>query len=206
MGQKRRVIGIHFRQARNLGRVALMMRQRVMCFGHADFRICASAEFAAEHERDHPRQIALIREYLQIEHQFCVLFERRRHACRLVDRHELRAGLFLGFLNPALEIPHSIQVFLNFPAVTRRNLRLKVRDRVRNRIENAAIATQAFRATAGIRASAVTEQPLEYGPRIVFHGQWRGVAAPGDRIREGADVFPLTRTRVVPAVKRELER
>ena len=60
--------------------VVAVVRQRMVRIGHADLRIRAIARLAGELERDHPRDVALQRENLQVEHQPGVVGVRGRHA------------------------------------------------------------------------------------------------------------------------------
>ena len=58
----------------DLFRNAVVVRDRVVSIGHANLRIAQRAELARQHERRHPRGVALIRQRHQLEHQLGVLF------------------------------------------------------------------------------------------------------------------------------------
>ena len=62
-----------------------MVRDRMMRIGHTDLRIGAAAELAADHERHDARDVALIGEQLQVEHQLGMLLEGLRHAGRSIE-------------------------------------------------------------------------------------------------------------------------
>ena len=72
-----------------------MMRQRVVAFGDADFRIRAAAQLLGQHERADARQIRLVGEHLQIHHQLRALDEGRRHRGGLL--HDGQVARALGF-------------------------------------------------------------------------------------------------------------
>ena len=59
-------------------RIAAVVRQRMVRFGHADLGVRAVARLARQLERDHARDVALQRQHLQIEHQPRVVGVRRR--------------------------------------------------------------------------------------------------------------------------------
>src|SRR5262249_15066709 len=91
-----RVVAVDLRHLRDeLGDV-VVMRQRVVRLGHADLRIRPRALLLADHERDHPRQVRLERQELQVEHDREVIFEHGRCALRLLERWQLELALLLG--------------------------------------------------------------------------------------------------------------
>src|SRR5213080_3435210 len=98
-----------------------------MRLGHADLRIWPGALFLSDHERDHPRQIRLEREKLQIEHERQVIFEYRRYTLWLLEGGQFDAALFLGSLDPALDIAYGIRVFVHFRLVLRSEFSLESR-------------------------------------------------------------------------------
>ena len=63
-----------------------MVRQRVMRLGDADLRIRPAGLLAAVHERDHPRQIGLVGQQLQVVEQPHVRLEPIRNTGRLSPR------------------------------------------------------------------------------------------------------------------------
>ena len=102
---------VDLRQLRQLLGIALVVRDRMMRVGHADLRIGAAAELAAHHERDDARQVALVREHLQVEHQLRVLVE----ACagtpgRLIDDGQLSRVLLLGVLDAPLDVANRLEI------------------------------------------------------------------------------------------------
>ena len=95
-----------------LGHV-VVMRQRMMRFGHANLRIRTRALFLADHERDDAREIGLKREELQVEHQRQVIFEDRRRALRLLHRRQLDVALLLGLLNAPLDVANRLGILVD---------------------------------------------------------------------------------------------
>ena len=81
-----------------------MVRQRVMGLGHADLRVRPSGLFAAVHERDHARQVRLIREQLQIVEELHVRLEAVGHSGGPVDLRTAPGALLLRFLDAAFDV------------------------------------------------------------------------------------------------------
>src|SRR5512133_2028607 len=99
-------------------------------FRNTNLRISATAELAANHEGYDPREIALVRQHLQVEHQFRVFLEGRRHAGRLVHWRDCSAALFLRLLDAAFEVADGFEIFLNLPAIGWPDPRLEIGDRI----------------------------------------------------------------------------
>ena len=59
-----------------LHRIVLVVRQLMMGFGDAHLRVRSRALFTAVHESDHPCQVALVRQQLQVVQQLHVRVER----------------------------------------------------------------------------------------------------------------------------------
>ena len=114
-----RVIAIDLRHVRDELRSVVVVRQRMVRFGHADLRVRPGALLLADHERDDARQVGLKRQELQVEHQRQVVFEDRRHALRLFDRRQLDVALLLGSLNAPLDVANRLGVFLDLDLVLR---------------------------------------------------------------------------------------
>ena len=60
LGKQLDVMPLDARAFLHLHRIILMMRERMMPFGHADLRIRPSRLLAPVHERDHSRQVGLV--------------------------------------------------------------------------------------------------------------------------------------------------
>ena len=104
-----RVIAVDLRHLRDQLGTIVVMRQRMVRFGHADLRIGPRALFLAEHERDDARQVGLERQQLQVEHQREVILEDRRHALRLIDGRQLDVALLLGSLDAPLDVANRLR-------------------------------------------------------------------------------------------------
>ena len=136
----RHVVGVDLRHLRDLLRLLLVMRDRVMRVRHADLRIGHAAELAAEHERDDARQVALIREHLQVAHQLDVIVVRRRDAGRVIDDRQLLVALLLGPLDAPLDVANRIEILDRASARSLCAERaLQLRDLLAHRIEHAAL-------------------------------------------------------------------
>ena len=116
------VVPVDLRHVRNELGLVLMVRQRMMRLGHANLRIRPRALLLADHERNHAREIALIREQLQVEHQRQVIFENRRCSLRLIHFRQLEIGLLLRALDAALDVSHRFRVLLDLRAILRPQL------------------------------------------------------------------------------------
>src|SRR5262249_44410701 len=120
-----------------------LVRQRMVPAGRADFRIRAAAELAADHEGDDARQVALISEYLQVEHQSRMLLERSRNAGRLIEHRQLPRTLRFSVLDTSFDIADCFDVLVQFRAVARAESLPQRRDLVADRIENAPVSLHA---------------------------------------------------------------
>src|SRR5437773_9946095 len=105
----------------------------------SNLRIRAAAEFAAHHERDDAREIALIGQHLQIEHQPGVLLERRRHARWLIEGGQLARALLLGPLNTSLDVPNGVEILGELGSILRADRPRETRDLAADGIEEAAV-------------------------------------------------------------------
>ena len=79
------MIAVDLGHERDLVRTVAVMRQRMVRLVHANLRVYVRVLFAADHERDDPRQVALKRQELQVQHQPHVLFKTGRSALRLLQ-------------------------------------------------------------------------------------------------------------------------
>ena len=77
----------------------------MMRLGDADLRIRPAGLLAAVHEGDHPRQVGLVGQHLQVVEQLHVRLEPVRDTCRLIDIGPLFRALFLRLLDPPLRRP-----------------------------------------------------------------------------------------------------
>ena len=88
-----------------------------MAVGHPDFRVGPVRLFAADEQREHPRDVSLERKYLQLEHQPRVFVERARDVGRPLGQVERRLSRVLGVLNARLEGAHRIEILGDARAV-----------------------------------------------------------------------------------------
>jgi hypothetical protein len=68
------VIRVDLRDLLDLRQLSGIVRDRMMRIGHADLRVGHAAVLATHHEGDDARQIALIGQHLQVDHQPHVRF------------------------------------------------------------------------------------------------------------------------------------
>ena len=115
--QRRRVMRVDLGQQRDLLRRIPMMRQPMMPFGDADFRIRAATQLLRQHEGADPRQIGLVGEHLQVQHQLRVLEERRGHRGGLLHEGQFARALGFGGLEPELDVANGLQVVVEADAI-----------------------------------------------------------------------------------------
>ena len=119
---------------------------------HADLRIGHAAELVAEHQGDDARQIALVGQHLQIEHQLDVVVTRRRDAGRMIDDRQILVVLLFGELNPPLHVANRVEILGELRAVALPKRALQMRDllALRNRGRSAARWMRASRAFGSV--------------------------------------------------------
>ena len=173
---------------RDLLRVVAVMRHRVMRLGDADLRVRPLADLARHHEREHARDVGLVRERQQVEHQLDVLVERLRHADRRVGHRDRRSS---PASRPA-----------GCAARSRGRCRGTRSSRARSRAPEPALQVASTSsltesrmllsaACAPTRCAArarPAEQPLEHHARVDLHRQRRRRRLPRDRVHVGAAV------------------
>ncbi len=183
-----------------------MVRDRMVRVRHADLWIRHAAELAPEHERDHARQVGLIREDLQVAHQPHVLIVGGGNAGRMIDAGQFLAALLLGFLNPPFDVANRVEILDQLHAVALPERALQARDFVANGVEQAAVLPDAPLTHPWIGAAAVAEQPFEDGARIVLGRQRRARSEPGDRVGVGARKPHVARAGGLARFDRHLQR
>src|SRR4029453_1511367 len=115
----------------------------MMRFVHADLRKGAAADLAAHHERDDARQVALEREYLQVEHERRVIFERGGDARRLLDDGNRAGTLALGVLNPPFDVPNGVGELRQLGSIPWAYALLQPAQLVVHRVQQAAVLPDA---------------------------------------------------------------
>ena len=189
------VVRVDLRHLLDLLHLAGVVRNRVMRVGHADLRVSHAAVLAPDHERNHAREIALIRQHLQVEHQLHVRFPVGGNAGRMVDEGQLLVGLRFGELNTLLDVANRRQIFGEFHAIGRGQRALEMRDLFGDRVEDALLLAHARRAHLRIGRARVAEQTLEDDSRIVLRRQRRVRALPHDRARVRTRIAGVARAR-----------
>jgi len=131
---------------------------------NADLGIGSRAGFASQLKGDHPGDIALQRQHLQIEHQPRVVRVRGRYANRAIQiRHAGIGRLGLGLLNAALHLANRIQILADLGAVARAELLLQAPDIFPYPIQQAGVFPQLGEPVR--RAASVAEQALKRDAR-----------------------------------------
>ena len=102
MSKQPHVKGVEFGLARQLVRVVLVMRQRMMGIRNTDLRIRPQTQLTHQHECRNSGEIRLIGERLKIEQEPGMLFERVRNA---EGRYGRKSWDRLRILNAGSAIP-----------------------------------------------------------------------------------------------------
>ena len=200
------VIGVdpgHRRHPRGLVRV---VRQRVVRIRHPDLGVRETALLAGHHEGDDARQVGLVREQLQVEHQPGVFPVARRDAGGPLEERQLVGGLPVGDPQAPLHVAHALDVLVDPVAISRTNLAPQPDEGVEHGVEDAVVLREARAARGGAGARAFAEHPLEDQTRVVLHRQRRRRVAPRDGVGIDATVAAAALTRVADVLDGELER
>ena len=184
--------------------VVLVVRQGVVRIVDTDGREGPVAGLATEGERDHAREVGLVGQDLEIDHERRVCLEVLRHADGPVrDRELLRAVVLLGPVNAPLGFANRFQVLVHPAAVLGAEIRMQATNLVGDRVEQAAIHPHLAQPIGG--AVAVAEQALEHGARIPLHRVRRRRRPPRDGVHVGATVAGVAVAHDVRRVEGELE-
>ena len=70
----------------------------------------AAVQLAAVHQREDARQVALVREPLQVVEQLGMLVEPRRDAHGTFGHRQRQAALLFRGLNPPLDLPDRVEI------------------------------------------------------------------------------------------------
>ena len=205
-GEHLHVIRIDLCDLRDLLGLLLMVRYRVMRVGHANLRVGHAAVLVSHHERDDPREVALKRQHLQIEHQIQMIFPARRDARGMIDERQLLIALRLGNLDALFDVANGVEVFGELRPIALRKNPLKARHFLADRIEHAALLAQPRAPRLWIRAGAVAEQALEDHTRVVLGGQRRVLTLPADGVRVRTREPGVAGARRLAGLDGELER
>ena len=184
----------------------VVVRQRVVRFGHADLRIGSGALLLADHEGDHAREIGPERQELQVQHQGQVVLELRRRALRLLDHGQVEVALPLGHLDAPLHVADRLRIVVDLGPILRSELPFQVRQLLRHHVQQALVLPQPRLPGRPVGAAAVAEQRLEHRARVPLHRQRLRRAAPGDRVGVDAAELAAAGAGVVRLVHRQLQR
>ena len=106
-----------------------VVRDGVVWLGDADLRIRPHALLASDEERAHPRQVGLVGDQHQVEHEVGVLLEVGRNAGRLRHLRQPRDSLCDSAIwNAPLDVPHGVEVAGQLRAVAAAELPPEVDD------------------------------------------------------------------------------
>src|SRR5262249_5618441 len=206
IGEQCHVMDVDFPQLLQLVRGVLVVRDRVVRIRNAELRIRAAAQLPAYHERYYAREVGLIGQYLQVEHQLRMVFELRRDTGWLPNRRELEVALLFGLLDTTLDVTNSFEIFIELAAVPGSKFSLSSCNLFPYRIENAALAANAGSPHSRIRGPRVAKEPLEDDARIGLRRQRRRRAAPRDRICIGTAITQVAVSNRLRRFQAELQR
>ena len=96
-----------------------VMGQRVVCVGNSDFRVRSIRLFAADHESNHPREIGLEGQNLQVKHQPGVFLECGGNAGRSRQRWQISGAFLFRDLDATLNITNGVEILGNLGAIAR---------------------------------------------------------------------------------------
>lgn len=130
---------VDLRKFFDLDSIVLVMRDRMMGVGNAQFRIGSRTHLARHDEGRDPGKVCLEREQLQVEHHLDVIVVSLRNTHRLLEGRQLAGALLLGFPDTALEIPNGLQVLRQLHAIGGAEVPLQSRDILEKRVQDASI-------------------------------------------------------------------
>ena len=134
--KQRDVISVDLRNLGHLKRVIPMVARRMMRIPDANLRIRPVALLPRKLERNHPRNISLKRQYLQVEHQLRMIGKRRRHPHRpLQIRSPVLRHPPLGPRNLFLHRMDALQILLQPGFIRPSHAPFQLRNLGRKRIQ-----------------------------------------------------------------------
>ena len=191
----------------DLLRIPAVVAQHVMGIGHADLRIGAVADLAADHEGADARDVGLHRQYLQIDHQPDMLVERGRNTGGPFQRRRLRIRRGQrGALDALLDIACRFQIFVELVPVGRTQVPRQPARIVQHEIQDARLPPELRRAARGVERVAVAEQSLEHVARVDRDRQRDGRVPPRDAVGIGAAIVDVATAEQAGLVDPQLQR
>ena len=203
-GEQLHVIRVDLRQAREVLRIVPVVGEPVVIHGDAELGIGPASELPPQHEGRHARDVRLVREPLEVEHQSRVRTEIFRDPGGTLERRQLAVGGLVRRPQAPLDLSHRLQVLVHAGAVGRPHRPLQGGDVRGHVIEDAAVPAHLGAALGG--GAAVAEEALEDHGRVPL-GRKRGRGrSPGDRVEVGAVVAVVAVADHVAAVDGQLQR
>ena len=89
----------------------------MMRIGYADLGVRAPGDLTTHHQRSHARQVCLVRECQEVEHQASVFIHRSWNPGRLGDDWKLAVALCLGHLDSPLDIADGVEILVQLGLV-----------------------------------------------------------------------------------------
>ena len=200
------MIAVDLRELGDAGRLVAVMRRRVEALRHAALWIDAARSVATHLEREHPRDIGLERQGLQVEHELHMLVERVGHARRRPGQFAGLAGTVAGLdpLNTPLDLAHVLEILRHALTVARVERAIQVGHLARHVVEHARRRPSPRRAF--LRRPAGPEQLVKRHARIANHRQRVGGRRPADHVGIDARVAVGAAAGLVHVLDAELHR
>ena len=167
--------------------------------------IGAIAGLTGELEGRDPRNVALHREHLEIEHQARMVGIRSRYAQRPVQigREIVFRDIRLRLLDAALHLTHRVEVLGDLGPISRPKIPPQARDVLGDPIEQTRPFAQR-RLALGQRA-AFAEEPFKHDARVRLRGQRRRRRGPREIVLVDAGVAVVALAGRLQHIHRELE-
>ena len=192
LGEQRHVVGVDLHEVLDVLRELEVMRHRVVRLGDAQVGIRDHAGVLRQHEAQDARDVGLVGQRRQLEHQACMLFPRLGNAERRVHLLQRALALLLRRLDAALYLANVVQVLVQPAHVSSAEPVLEVLHVVGQRIQDALVGLHSLLPLGGRARPA--EHSLEHDARVDFHRHRCGRRRPRDRVHVRAAVL-----RVAPA-------
>ena len=136
-GEKLDVIPVDLRHVGDHLRDLPVVGQGMPRLRDADLRIGAGVLLLSHHERDHPCQVGLESQELQVEHQLQVVLELVRDALGLLHERQFHVELRLRNLDAPFDVPNGLRVLVDFELVLGPDIPLEVAQLLRDRVQDA---------------------------------------------------------------------
>ena len=205
VGEHLHLEGVELGLPRELLRVVLVVRERMVRVGHADLGVGAHAGLPHHQEREDACEVRLERQGLQVKHQLDVLLERGGNADRTIDEWQFPLHLLLGLVHAAFDVAHGVQILRQLRLVARAQRGLHLRDLGGDRVQDAAVRADLGEPHLRLGAVAGAEEALEHVAWVVLHRQRRCGRTPRDGVVVGAAVPERAGAEQVRGFDRQLQ-